>query len=255
MKHKYDDQHEREVILNAIRRIASLLGKTPTQKEYKINRTPNELTLEQISYRFSNYSSAVISAGLKPNENKVPPRQPEITKEELIEDFINVANKLGKIPTNTEFRVNSKYSWTPYKTRWGSFKNAIDYIVLNYRNKINFDVDNYSRIKKQINNKIKFLNYPCSLIYEPTNEYETIALFVVLSEALGYKIKRIQSDFPDAILINERNEEVYVEFEFLSSNYKQHCHPENFNGLCVCWRKDIELGNIQILSLEEYIKQ
>src|SRR5690606_26481709 len=102
MKHKYDEQYEKESIINSIKRIAKLLRKTPTQKEYKAYKLEDELSLEQIFYRFSNYNNAVIATGLIPNESQVPPRPPEITKEELIEEYIRVANKLGKIPANNE---------------------------------------------------------------------------------------------------------------------------------------------------------
>ncbi len=65
--------------------------------------------------------------------------------------------------------------------------------------------------------------------------------------------KEIKSAFPDAIL-EKNGKEILVEFEFLSSNYIEHCHPDDKKYLCICWRKDIELKETSIFSLEEYIR-
>lgn len=254
MKNKYDIEEEKYLIINAIKRIAEIIGKTPTQKEYETYRNEDEMSIHQIFYRFSNYSNAVKAAGLAPNPFQKPPQPSEITKDELIVEYIMVANKLKKIPTNYEFRTNSKYSWSPYKTKWGSFKDASKYIFENYYTKFNFNIS-ISKNEKINKQKRKKLIYECNLLYEPNNEIETIALFIILSKELNYKIVKIQSDFPDATLLDQHNNEIFIEFEYLSSNYVQHCHPKDFCGKIICWRKDIEIENIEIISLEDYIKR
>jgi len=251
-KHPYDIQDEHEAIRIAIRRVADVLGKTPTQKEYKTERNSNEPSLEQITYRLGNWSNAVKQAGLEPNPFQVPPRQPEITKQQLAEEFIRVANKLNCVPSMNQFRANACYSWTPYKTNWGAWKQAVNSIIDEYHEKFNFDIKQ-SKSKKKIPGK-KRLRFECPILYEPRNEYETIALFCFLAEELGFKIKSIQSDFPDALLVKD-NEDIKVEFEFLSSNYIQHCHPLDFDGAVICWREDVELQGIETISLEEYIRR
>jgi hypothetical protein len=253
MKHRYDAEDERKNAIDAIRRIAALLGKTPTQQDYKTHRKRDELSLEQIMYRFSRYGVAVEAAGFLPNAFQNPPRQPEITKDELVHEYINVANKLGKLPSNHEFRVNSRYSWTPYKTKWGSFRSAAEDIAANYGDKFTFQVVIKEHRAKR--DKRKLLSYSCALAYEPSNEYEPIVSFSLLAEMLGYKISRVQADFPDATLIDNHGVEVYIEFEYLCSNYKQHCHPMDFKGLVICLRKDIDLDGIRVISLEDYVRQ
>lgn len=252
MKHKYDIQDEQDSIRKSILRIAEELKKTPTQKEYKIHRNKNELSLEQITYRFGRWSDAVNFAGLEPNDFQNPPRNNIITEQELIDEFIRVANIEKKIPGQQFFRANSKFSWTPYKTKWGSWKEAVVYISLKYPERFNFDiVVNDTKVKKE---KRKLLGHDCALIYEPTNEYETVVLFGIFAKELGYKILKIQTDFPDGIL-EKCGQEILVEFEYLSSNYIQHGHPLDFDGICICWRKDCELTGIDIISLEEYIRK
>jgi hypothetical protein len=250
-KHPYDKQDETNLIISAIKRIANKIHRTPTQKDYKLLRSEDELSLDQVYYRFGKWSNAIVAAGLKPNDFQNPPRQEPFDSKDLIDDFIRVANIENKIPSQHFFRVNSKYSWTPYKTKWGSWKNAIDYILCNHYSRLNFEVPRETHVISE--KKRKKLTIDCPLIYEPTNEYETIVLFTSFSKQLGYKILKVQSDFPDAILIKD-GAEILVEFEFLSSNYLQHCHPLDFKGICICWRKDCELGNIKIISLEDLVR-
>jgi hypothetical protein len=75
-----------------------------------------------------------------------------------------------------------------------------------------------------------------------------------LADELGFKIKAIQAAFPDGIL--ERNgQEIEVEFEYLSSNFLQHGHPLDRGCMCICWRKDVDLAGVEVLSLEEYLRK
>jgi len=89
--------------------------------------------------------------------------------------------------------------------------------------------------------------------YEPRNEFEVIALFVCLCDELGYKIKKIRADFPDAILEKD-GIEIETEFEYVSSNYEAHCHPVHEKYLCICWRKDKSIKGLNIFSIEKYLR-
>ncbi len=251
-KHKFDIQDEQDLIRLAIQRVASSLGKTPTQKEYKTERNKKEPSFDQIIYRLGTWSSAVRLSGLAPNPSQQPPRQPEITKQQLIDEFLQVANKLGRIPSTNQFQANSCFSGTPYKTKWGSWRQAVDFIKEEHSSRLCFDIKP-SRKQKSRRRK-KRLRINCPLVYEPENEFETIALFCLLAEELGFTIKSIKSSFPDALLEKD-GVDIPVEFEFLSSNYQQHGHPPGFSGIVVCWRRDVDLGGIRIISIEEYIRE
>jgi hypothetical protein len=97
------------------------------------------------------------------------------------------------------------------------------------------------------------LNIECPLVYEPRNEFETIALFTVLAKDLGYRILSIRAEFPDAILEKD-GIAIKAEFEFLSSNYLAHCHEMSPDILCICWRGDCDLSPVKILCLEDFIR-
>ncbi len=187
-----------------------------------------EFTYEQITYRCGTWSEAVRMAGLEPNPSQQPPHQPVITKEELIEEFIRVSNEIGKIPGMHLFRSKAKYSWIPYKTNWGSWRKAVSQITEKYARRLNFDVD--SRRTKGTSKRPKRLGIDLPLKFVPRNEYETLVLFALLANELGFEILRIQSDFPDGIL-KKNGKEILVEFEFLSSNYLQWHDPRKLYQL------------------------
>jgi len=250
-KHSYDIMDEKQSIRLSIKRVAELLGKTPTMKEYKQHRRKEEFSLEQITYKYGTWSEALRMAKLEPNPSQQPPHQPKITKQDLIEEFIRVSNEVGKIPGTHLFRSKAKYSWRPYMTNWGSWRKAVSQITEQYARRFNFDVD--SKRAKDTSKRRKKLEIDLPLKFVPSNEDETVILFALLANELGFEILRVQSDFPDGILRKD-GKEILVEFEFLSSNYLQHCHPLSFDGICICWRKDVDIEGIEILSLEDYVR-
>ncbi len=80
------------------------------------------------------------------------------------------------------------------------------------------------------------------LDYAPENELGVIYLFSLLSKQLGFRgVTRIQSPFPDCIArmrTGKGDKEVRIEFEYKSSNYRQHRHPIHGCDYIVCWLHD-----------------
>lgn len=101
--------------------------------------------------------------------------------------------------------------------------------------------------------------------YGPTEENGVIFLFSKITSDLGIKIVSIQKHFPDAEAIkyaeDGRGYKVYIEFEFLSSDFLRHDHLAQMEkgkpcDLIVCWEhesKDIP-PEIEVLELREVIK-
>jgi len=248
--HKFDKQDKKVEIRNEIRRIGVLIGKTPTMHDFKSTKT--NISLHQIIYFYGSWNEAVKDAGLEINPTFQPPLY-KVPKQELIDEFIKVANEIGAIPGMNVFRSKSKFSWTPYKTTFGSWANAVKYIIDNYKNKFTFKAENKERNNGNNGNR-KLLKFSCPLVNIPQNEFETIVLFSYLAPKLGYMIEMVRAEFPDAILIKE-GKKINCEFEYLSSNYIQHGHPQDGSCICICWRKDIDINNIEVFSLEEYLRE
>lgn len=249
MKHQFDIEDKKELIKSELLRIAHRLGKTPTQKEYK-QQIDTTIKIDQINYLFGSWNNAIAFAGLDLNSN-TPPRN-NISLDDLKDEFISVANKLKTMPSKTVFRTHAKYSWTPYTRKFGTWQKTIDYFKEHHPNSFDFELYNSKRDDKKVQAS-KLLNLDLPLVNTPSNEFETIVLFALLARELGIKILKVNAAFPDGLIIKD-GEEIKVEFEYLSSNYLQHAHPVLPDIICICWRKDIEIAGVEIIALEEYLR-
>lgn len=95
------------------------------------------------------------------------------------------------------------------------------------------------------------------LTYGPLNEQGVVYLFALLSKKLGFIVEEIKSSFPDAKgrRKNARGqwEEVWIEFEYKSSNFKAHGHDPSECDLIVCWENDWEKCPIEVMELRRRI--
>lgn len=249
--HARDVDTRKDTCRSAIRSLAHELGRTPSEKEFKTYAAsvPGVPTANQLRYVYGQWTDAVIDAGLEPLPTD-PPRF-AYSEAELIDEFIRVSNILGRLPSLELFRSTSQISNVPYR-KWGKWSEVQRYFVSNFATRFSFNAVSASPKRKR--SRETRLKYECALNFEPRNEFETIALFTILATDLGYRINSIRADFPDAVLEHNRVETL-VEFEYLSSNYKAHCHPMSSEFMCICWRKDCDLGPVRIISLEDVLHE
>jgi hypothetical protein len=91
------------------------------------------------------------------------------------------------------------------------------------------------------------------LQYAPVNEQEVVFLFAYVCNKLGYTIKRLQTEFPDCILIDKNNNELRTEFEYMSSHFIYHRHDISKCDMIITWKDDKNLKNrIKVIELKEY---
>lgn len=99
------------------------------------------------------------------------------------------------------------------------------------------------------------LNYD-GLVYSPVNELGVIFLFGKLHKELGFEITIIRSAFPDCIarrkLTDDKWEEVKIEFEYESLNFKLHKHKASECDIIVCWKDNWKKcpSNLEIIELK-----
>jgi len=98
------------------------------------------------------------------------------------------------------------------------------------------------------------------MINAPINELGVIYLFGMVASELGFIIENVRTTFPDCegkrrIKGKNRWEKVFIEFEFKSSNFKEHCHNPKQCDLIVCWEHDWRDCPIEVLSLKEIINK
>ncbi len=98
------------------------------------------------------------------------------------------------------------------------------------------------------------------LTYAPVNEQGVVLLFGMLAKELGFHVQIVRPGYPDCKAVrslgNGRYEEVYIEFEFLSSRFKTHLKSEIKSDFIVCWEHDWPEcpPSIEVLELRTLIQ-
>lgn len=96
------------------------------------------------------------------------------------------------------------------------------------------------------------------LVYSPLNENGVVFLFGKVVEDLNMYIEEIKPGFPDCIARRYTGkgwERVAVEFEYKSSNFKQHKHDPNKCDVIVCWENDWKDCPIEVIELKDRIRE
>jgi len=96
------------------------------------------------------------------------------------------------------------------------------------------------------------------LIYGPLNENGVIFLFSKIHDRLGINIEAVQPGFPDAKGRRKSRkgwEDVWIEFEFKSSQFKAHNHDPNECDVIVCWEDDWKDCPIEVIELKTKIEE
>ena len=93
------------------------------------------------------------------------------------------------------------------------------------------------------------------LIYDPVNEQGVIFLFAKYHKALGIDyIEGIRQGFPDAFGKREVGRGVYedvnIEFEFESMNFKKQKHDPDECDVIVCWKHNWSECPIEVIELK-----
>ncbi|MDD4746582.1 MAG: hypothetical protein RBR35_07475 [Salinivirgaceae bacterium] len=117
-------------------RINKLNGKTPTKEDFKaVNDT--KITYGQIVYLYKKWNLAIKDAGLKSNKNRMPNSE-SITKREIVDAFIDAANREKKMPTFKEFKKHHDISLSPFLKIFGSWNLVKQYIYTKHREQLTF---------------------------------------------------------------------------------------------------------------------
>jgi hypothetical protein len=98
------------------------------------------------------------------------------------------------------------------------------------------------------------------LVYGPLNENGVIFLFSKIQDKLPepISIEAIQPAFPDAKGRRKTEKgwvDIWIEFEYKSSHYKQHKHPLNECDVIVCWENDWKDCPLEVIELRSVLRQ
>ena len=112
-----------EQLLEDLREFADELGKTPTETEMRKKGPWHGGTYQN---HFGSWNNALQQAGLKVNQTKEIPE----SKERLLDDLREFANKLGKTPTAPEMDKKGQWSGKTYHNHFGSWNDALQEVGL-----------------------------------------------------------------------------------------------------------------------------
>jgi len=96
------------------------------------------------------------------------------------------------------------------------------------------------------------------LIYGPLNENGVIFLFSELHDKLGINIEAIQVTYPDAKARRKTSrgwEDIWIEFEYKSSQFKVHKHDPKDCDIIICWEHDWKDCPIEVIELKKVIQE
>jgi hypothetical protein len=245
--HENDTAHRKLAAISSMRRLAVEINKTPTIIEYK--RSGLVPTYDMVIADFGSWRSFIDQCALPQNPYQKPPSNRH-AREELIREFIRVANLLKRLPSLPDFRHHANISKMPYVRQWGSWESAKLAISQEGKDRFDFNVNFKPYFSKSTAKNRRRLDLHLPMIYCPENETETIILFSMVANFLGYQIVSGQIAYPDLTLLKDGNE-LKCEVEYLSSTYYAHGHPLDKESMCLCWRLDKEIPEIrEVLSLE-----
>jgi len=98
------------------------------------------------------------------------------------------------------------------------------------------------------------------LRHEPVNEQGVVFLFGMVAREFDFVVESIQTGFPDCSAKRRRGKTgryvgADIEFEFRSSDFRDHGHDPSQCDVIVCWEHDWPDCPVEVLELKSAIRQ
>jgi len=268
----------KESIIEKIKEIAMQKGVTSLSRKIFIA----ESGISEYEYLkfFNTWNEAVTAAGLESQDFAKP-----YQKENLFQNLREVFEKSEGLCSRTKFNKISSVSHDSYRRHFGSWQEALinfkkwlednkydypwitelpdslpDEIIEETQEKSE-EADFKKQWKATSGNKYgSFLNFR-GLQHAPINEQGVIFLFGMVCLELGFIVEAVQSGFPDCEAkrrIDSKKdhwERVRIEFEYRSSNFREHGHNPTKCDLIVCWEHDWKDCPIEVIELKKVLSE
>jgi len=275
---------DKQQVIAELRRVAELLRTSSlTTQQFSQN---SQISITTVRYTFGTWKEAIEAAGLIPiarGENFLK-RPPTVSDETYLQEIIRLTQEIGHQPTEAQLSAYGHYSVKPYRRRWGNLANACKVAYAKYgfpapNENIQTDAQDSSqppsaeyqsrivipethkpqeprqRKKVQFGEAIDFRG----LRFAPVNEQGVVYIFGMVALELGFLIESIRTEYPDCEgkrsvdQKRQRWEHVRIEFEYQSSNFRQHGHNADECDLIVCWIHDWKDCPLEVLELRSQI--
>lgn len=260
----------RDEVIAAIRDVAEKLARNPTFADLK---RMHQVTVHDIRVHFGTFSRAQRESGLRPKGAGY-----RIETSLLFHDWAEIARKLGRLPSMSDYVMHGAHSLSPMLNRFGNWsllptamrqfaaESGLAGEWADVLEMVREHQQKLAPIKTATTPKARLLEdrpvygppiAPAGLAHEPINENGVIYLFGMLAGRLGYVVTHIQAEFPDCEALREvesgRWQRVRIEFEFESRNFLTHCHPVDECDLIVCWAHNWPECPLEVVELRSVV--
>lgn len=106
----------KEKIEPALRELADILGRAPSQREFD---NWSEYSHRTVVQRYGSWNAAMETIGEEPNQENV-------TVESLLQELQRLHNELGRVPSQSDMREYGEYGVTTYHRTLGTWTNAVE---------------------------------------------------------------------------------------------------------------------------------
>lgn len=253
--------HEKEILLNAIRKAAEASSGTRLTRQNFIKMSG--LKVSDLFRHFPKWSDALAAAGINidPYNQRIPP-------DDLLDDWGQITRSKGRIPTRNEYRLEGSFSPRTFESNFGSWSKIpesfrafalskpewSDVVALLPANTQPLSqapvqmAQSPSARTSAIPRSPRLADRPTygdpidfrGLRHAPVNEDGVVFLFGMVARELGFLVEAVQAGFPDCEAKRQiapgKWQRVRIEFEFESRNFREHGHPTDGCDIIVCWR-------------------
>jgi hypothetical protein len=272
------DEVSRETVIQAAQQAAEEAGSDLSRDDFESLTGIGQYHIYKLFP--GGWSEVKQLAGLERN----PRHQQALSDEDLINEFHKVATALGDIPTWLRFSSHARVSADVVRRRFGGMQGTLkryrawldanhpDSELLQMLNaKSNHEVPTPPNEARQPRGSAITqwaatggttygapINFR-GLRHAPTNEQGVVYLFGIVSYELGIVVESVQSAYPDCEAMRcidaekDRWQRVRIEFEYRSSNFRDHKHDPAQCDLIVCWEHNWSGCPLEVLELRSVI--
>jgi hypothetical protein len=286
--------YTKEQIIDEIKRITEKLGVTALkERDFKkhsgisINTVKEHFDSWNDAVEEATPKPPPMDDGIKVGES--------VSDEELLLELLRLYERFGREPNTSMVNAEGRFSDRPYVSRWGDLGKAFLFAKEKYPERIKLILKKREEARKAKVPKPKppstsvkttakkpeptpsptskpeetkktrtVLGEPIdfrSLRFAPVNKLGVIYLFAMISYELGFLIDSIKTEFPHCegkrCFDKENNqwENIRIEFEYKSSDFKTHGYDDNDCDMIVCWTHDWKECALEVLELRTTIEQ
>jgi hypothetical protein len=269
----------REAIIEAARHIATRLGVDTLRREDFFKES--KFTQDQLNRLFPDDGWRGVLEGA---DFRVIFQNTPTPDEALLADFHRVVREMGQIPTGIQYDSRGEFSFAVFKKRFGGIRGTLT----RYHVWLEQSIPDAPELELvQIKSRHEIVTQPSpvcisagsqqwakgagvvfgapisfrGLRHAPTNERGVVYLYGMVSSEIGLIVEAVQSAYPDCeakrCIDSKQNrwQRVRIEFEFCSSNFKEHGHDPAGCDMIVCWEHDWPDCPLEVIELRSVIDQ